>query len=207
MSIIQKIMKGNLPQSNTKLSAKFIKGLVGEDQILVDGTRQIAFVGRSNVGKSSLLNFLFNSRSMVKTSSTPGKTQQLNVFSVNEGQVYFVDLPGYGYAKLSQTDREKIRKRIVWYITEIAANHGATIVLVTDVKVGLTDLDHQMLSLLQEYKVPLIVVANKIDKLNQKDLYAKKVQLAQDLPDETPVVYTSVLKRRGHDNLLTILGL
>lgn len=190
----------------TRLQAKFIKGLIGEDQLLTDGTPQVAFVGRSNVGKSSLLNFLFSTKSLVKTSGTPGKTQQLNIFSVNEGQSYFVDLPGYGYAKLSRTDREKIRKRIVWYITEVAAVQGAVVVLVIDVKVGLTELDHQMLELLQETGVSYVVAANKVDKLNQKELHAKRVELSEYLPDTVSIVYTSTTNRRGYDNLLQAIG-
>ena len=89
--------------------AKFIKGIIGTDNLLTDGTPQVAFIGRSNVGKSSIINALVNRKGLVSSSSQPGKTTEINLFNINK-ELYFVDLPGYGYAKLSQKKREKLRK-------------------------------------------------------------------------------------------------
>ena len=95
-------------------SVKFMKGLVGDDEILADGTPQIAFIGRSNVGKSSLINVLTNSK-ISRTSSFAGRTQEINIFLVNES-FYLVDLPGYGFARHSGLGREKIGELIDSYL-------------------------------------------------------------------------------------------
>ena len=88
-------------------SAKFIKGVVGSDAILEDGTPQIAFIGRSNAGKSSLLNSLTNSKKLAITSDTPGRTREINVFLINDSH-YFIDLPGYGYAQAGARTLDKL---------------------------------------------------------------------------------------------------
>ena len=98
-------------------SAKFIKGVVGPADILDDGTPQIAFIGRSNAGKSSLLNSLTNSKKLAITSKTPGRTREINVFLINNTH-YFMDLPGYGYAKAGGDTIEKISDLISWYLFE-----------------------------------------------------------------------------------------
>ena len=89
-------------------SARFIKGVVGPDENLEDGVPQIAFIGRSNVGKSSVINTLANQKGLAKTSSFPGRTQQINLFLINKS-FYLVDLPGYGFAKASKDTRNKSR--------------------------------------------------------------------------------------------------
>ncbi|MFZ2593630.1 MAG: ribosome biogenesis GTP-binding protein YihA/YsxC [Minisyncoccia bacterium] len=161
-------------------SAKFIKGVVGDDAIVKDGKDQIAFVGRSNVGKSSLINALVGRNDLVKVSSTPGKTQEINFFLINT-RFYFVDLPGYGYAKVSPKDKEKIFALIRGYIT---APHIApkVVVLVLDSKVGVTDFDSQMLDLLKKKGHPCIIAANKIDALSQKDLSAQIKKISAEAP-------------------------
>src|SRR6266516_2479045 len=95
-------------------SARFIRGIIGTNDILFDGLPQIAFVRRSNVGKSSVINSLTNRKDLVKVGKKPGKTTEINFFLINE-RFYFVDLPGYGYARLTPAEREKIRKRMLWY--------------------------------------------------------------------------------------------
>jgi GTP-binding protein len=92
-------------------TAEFIKGMRGTDEFLESDILQIAFYGRSNAGKSSSINALLGRNNLVKSSSTPGKTKELNLFEINE-TFFIVDLPGYGYAKISQTEREKLRKLI-----------------------------------------------------------------------------------------------
>lgn len=178
-------------------SAQFVTSVVDDQALLHDGRAQIAFIGRSNVGKSSLMNMLMERKALVKSSSTPGKTRQVNFFLVND-DTYFVDLPGYGYAKLGRSEREELKDLIVWYLTETPRDNR-TVVLVTDAKVGVTDIDMQMIELLQSEGIPFILVANKIDKLNQKDLHALKVKLGDLFSAGQPIVYTSTLKKRGRE--------
>ncbi len=152
-------------------SAKFIKGIIGTNPILKDSKSQIAFVGRSNVGKSTLINSILERKNLVKSSATPGKTRQINFFLVNDA-VYFVDLPGYGYAKLSQKTSEKLRKLILWYFTSKEAM-PKLVVLIIDAKVGPTELDFQMLDILKQEGYSVLVAANKIDKLKKTEIKAK----------------------------------
>ncbi|MBP9695265.1 MAG: ribosome biogenesis GTP-binding protein YsxC [Candidatus Magasanikbacteria bacterium] len=144
-------------------SAVFVKGIKGTDDVLYDGTPQIVFVGRSNVGKSSMINTLVNRNDLVKVGKKPGKTTEINFFLVNK-ELYFVDLPGYGYAALPGEEREQIRKMIIWYLTESEVR-PKKVVLIVDIKVGLTHFDEEMLKLLREMNHPYLVVANKADKL------------------------------------------
>lgn len=145
--------------------AEFIKGITGTNKILEDGKRQVAFVGRSNVGKSSLINSLVGIKDLARSSSTPGRTQEINFFLVNNRE-YFVDLPGYGFAKTSKKKREKIRKMIIWYLT-YAGVKPSKVILIIDAKVGIKEFDIEMLSLLQEENIKTIVVANKMDKVKK----------------------------------------
>jgi GTP-binding protein EngB required for normal cell division len=92
-------------------TARFVKGIKGTDEFLENDILQIAFFGRSNAGKSSTINALLGRNTLVKSSSTPGKTKEINLFEVND-TFHIVDLPGYGYAKISQTERESLRKLI-----------------------------------------------------------------------------------------------
>jgi GTP-binding protein len=91
---------------------RFRKGIRGTDEILEEDKKQIAFYGRSNVGKSSSINTILGRKDLVKSSATPGKTKEINFFEIDE-KLLFVDLPGYGYAKISKTEREKLRKMIL----------------------------------------------------------------------------------------------
>jgi GTP-binding protein len=146
-------------------SVKFVKGIRGTDPILNDTKTQYAFVGRSNVGKSSVINALLNRKGMAKSSSTPGKTKEINFFLVNE-EFFFVDLPGYGYARVSNKDKEQLVKMILWYLLESGAN-PRVVFLIIDANVGLTKKDEEMVRALTEGGVPFMVIGNKIDKINK----------------------------------------
>lgn len=146
-------------------SVKFVKGIRGTDQILNDTKPQYAFVGRSNVGKSSIINALLNRKGMAKSSSTPGKTKEINFFLVNE-EFFFVDLPGYGYARVSNKDKEQLVKMILWYLLESGAN-PKLVFLIIDANVGITKKDEEMMRALTEGGVPFSVIGNKIDKINK----------------------------------------
>lgn len=153
-------------------SAEFKKGIIGTDEILTDGVPEIAFVGRSNVGKSSVINSLVNRKDLVKVSNKPGKTTEINLFAINGKKCYFVDLPGYGYAEASPKQKESIEKLILWYLMYSNA-HIYKVVLILDIKAGLTAFDGEMIRVLREKGYPYLIVVNKADKLNQKETSAQ----------------------------------
>lgn len=184
-------------------SAQFIKGIIGTDPILQEKFSQIAFVGRSNVGKSSMINSLLGSRNLVKSSSTPGRTKEINFFWINES-FYFVDLPGYGYAKISANQAEKMRKMIIWYLQYAAANIGK-IVLIIDANVGPKKFDLEMRDLLEEYQHAYLVVANKADKLTQKDTARMSREMAKKFPNREVFFYSSKTNRKKDELLKKIL--
>lgn len=180
-------------------SSEFKKGLRGTDSILYDGLEQVAFVGRSNVGKSSVINALSNKNNLVKVSKKPGKTTEINFFLINN-KFYFVDLPGYGYAKVNPEEKEKIKNLIIWYLT--ASNvKPHKVVLILDTKVGITPFDEQMLEILRERNHPFIIAANKIDKLSNKEL-AQQLQAIQKAAGDSEVVPVSAHTQHGTDPLL-----
>jgi|CXWL01.1.fsa_nt_gi GTP-binding protein len=185
--------------SITKIhSAEFLKGIIGTDVILTDGVPEIAFVGRSNVGKSSVINSLVNRKDLVKTSNRPGKTTEINFFGINTKKCYFVDLPGYGYAKRSPKEKESIEKLILWYLMYSNATI-ARVVLILDSKAGLTAFDEEMIRVLREKRYPLVIVANKIDKLNQKETVAQLRAIKEAAHEATVIAYsatTATVKER-----------
>lgn len=150
-----------------EISAEFIKGIRGTDDILTDGVAQVTFLGRSNVGKSSLINAITGRKNLVKVGKKPGKTTEINFFRASHS-FYLVDLPGYGFAEGGQEAREKIRKMILWYFMYSGARPHL-LVLILDIKVGVSPMDKEMIHVLREQGHPFIVVANKADKLNQKE--------------------------------------
>ncbi|MCK5590871.1 MAG: YihA family ribosome biogenesis GTP-binding protein [Candidatus Pacebacteria bacterium] len=149
-------------------SAEFVKGVTGDDYMISDGYPQIAFLGRSNVGKSSVINSLLGRKSLVRSSSTPGKTREANFYRINN-KFYFVDFPGYGYAKMSKKDRDRIAKRILWYI-QYSTVKPESVMLVIDMQVGITDLDEEMLRILHSHGHEVNIIANKVDKLKQQEI-------------------------------------
>ena len=176
----------------------FVKGLIGDDSILHTEKPYIVFMGRSNVGKSSLINSLTGNKGLAKSSSTPGKTLQINVFQ-NE-DCYILDFPGYGYARVDHAKREKIRKMIIWYMTE-CTDPKSLFVLVTDAKAGITDYEKEVLQVLNELNLPYVVIANKIDKLNQSETASLRKDLDLIIPRKEYILYSST-KHKGKDELM-----
>ncbi|PIQ35885.1 MAG: hypothetical protein COV32_02520 [Candidatus Yonathbacteria bacterium CG10_big_fil_rev_8_21_14_0_10_43_136] len=148
-------------------SSEFVKGIIGTDPILKEKHSQIAFVGRSNVGKSSVINSLVMKKDLVKSSSMPGKTREINFFLINK-KLYFVDLPGYGFARMGAKGAEKIRKLILWYLGSREAVVGF-VVLIVDSVVMPMPYDKEMADILRAENIPFVAVANKIDRLNQTE--------------------------------------
>lgn len=189
-------------------SSQFIKGVVGTEGMPQEKFPQIAFVGRSNVGKSSLINALVGKKDLAISSSTPGRTLQLNFFLINEN-TFFVDLPGYGYAKASMKHAEKMRRMIMWYL-EQNEKKPDKIVLIIDGNVGPKKFDLEMMELLAEQQYEVIVVANKMDKVKNSELIKKRRNI-QELLDPPAggqnIIYFSSKTKNGKDELLAkILG-
>ena len=179
--------------------AEFAKGVIGDDYGLEDNLPQIAFFGRSNVGKSSVINSLVDKKDLARVSKTPGKTREANFFRINDS-FYFVDFPGYGYAKRSIKERNKMIKRIFWYV-EYSNVRPKAVFLIIDVEVGLTVLDHDMIKILGENKHQVVIVANKIDKLG-KIAAEKQLSSIQKEAPYVPVLPYSAKTKEGKDELI-----
>ncbi len=175
-------------------SAIFVKGIAKEDDILENGIPQIAFIGRSNVGKSSIINSLTNQKDLAITSSFPGRTQQVNLFLINKA-FYLVDLPGYGFAKASKEGRDRIQQLINWYLFT-SEYEQKIVVLIIDANVGLTDNDLEMLRSLEEYNKNILIVANKVDKIKNSE-YQKKLKQIQDLVGQHKIIAYSSKNKIG----------
>ena len=171
---------------------------VRPDQYPKTNYPEVAMVGRSNVGKSSLTNVLINRRNFAHTSSQPGKTQTLNFYAV-EDQLYFVDVPGYGYAKVSKKERERFGQMIEQYLTQRDQLRGA--ILLVDGRHAPTADDVSMYQWLQYYHIPTLVVATKIDKVKgntwnrQESLIKKTLGLAAG----DQLVLFSAVNKTGKD--------
>lgn len=161
---------------------------------------EIALAGRSNVGKSSLINTLINRKKLARTSSQPGKTQTLNFYNV-ERQLNFVDVPGYGYARASRQDREKWGAMIEEYFAQ--RQQLAGVISLVDSRHAPTQLDQQMIEFIHYYQFPLLVVGTKIDKIprsrrNQSESVIRKtLQLTAD----DQLVLFSAVDRTGKDDV------
>lgn len=145
-------------------SAEFSIGAVRAADLPADGQPEIAFSGRSNVGKSSLINRLLRRKKLARTSSTPGKTQQLNYYWINE-ELYFVDLPGYGFVHGGIDLREKLGKIVTRYVDQRAPL--CAVLQLIDMRHGPTDLDRMMIDWLKEVGKPFLLVFTKADKLSR----------------------------------------
>lgn len=178
-------------------SAEFVRSAFSREHWITDNRPEIAFLGRSNVGKSSLLNSLLGRKGLARTSNTPGRTQSINYFLVND-EFYFVDLPGYGYAKVSKSMRKDWgvmardylgdRSNLVLFIQLIDSRHRPT------------DLDLQLNDWLIVNEKPHIVVATKADKLSANQLQKQLRELKKELPESMVIAYSAVTGK-GRDEL------
>jgi GTP-binding protein len=176
--------------------AEFIRSATTTQDFLRDGRPEVAFVGRSNVGKSSLLNRLLGKRGLARTSSTPGRTQAVNYFLV-DGRTWFVDLPGYGYAKASKTMRQAWARTTEDYFQQ--ALPEATVVLLVDAKVAGTPLDASAWSYMTAFGTSPIVAATKIDKVPRSKRHGQLAELRQQvgMPPGTPLFPVSAETGEG----------
>lgn len=171
---------------------------MGTNDIFENGIPQVAFVGRSNVGKSSVINSLANQKSLARTSSTPGRTQQINIFLINKN-FYLIDLPGYGFAKMPPELRNKIHKMISWYLFD-SNYHFKKVVLIIDANIGPTADDLDMFDNLVAEGKKVIIVANKIDKIKKSE-YATQMNNIQETFAGHKVIPFSSLKKTGLGDL------
>lgn len=179
----------------------FIISAVAASQYPKDDFPEVAFVGKSNVGKSSLINALTNRRKLAKVSGTPGKTRLVNFFLINKS-VYFVDLPGYGYAKISREQQKTWGKMIESYLQ--GRRTLKKFVLLVDSRHKPTEDDIIMHNWIKHYGVECIVVATKVDKLTKMEI-AKSQKLIKETLDFEPndkLVYISSSKKTGKQELI-----
>ena len=181
--------------------AEFKTSAVKPTQYPDDGMCEIAFVGRSNVGKSSLINTLTNRRKLVKVSGTPGKTRLINFFTINN-KLYFVDLPGYGYAKVSKSEKATWGKMMEQYL--INRPELKKVVLLVDCRHKPTGDDVMMYDWIKHYGYEVIVVATKKDKLTKNELQksSKVIKETLKLGKEDKILFFSSLKKEGKEELL-----
>ena len=160
---------------------------------------EIAFAGRSNVGKSSLINVLVNRKSLVRTSSTPGRTQMLNFFDINE-EFLLVDLPGYGFAKVPLSVKKAWAPMILTYLK--SRQNLAAVVLLFDIRRVPREEDIQLLDWLEELNIPTIPVVTKADKVNrsQRAKHVKAISEETGLPVDAFTLF-SALKREGMEDV------
>ncbi len=178
-------------------SAEFTKSAFNESHWTTDGLPEIAFLGRSNVGKSSLLNSLLQRKGLARTSNTPGRTQSINFFLINEN-FYFVDLPGYGYAKVSKAMRADWGKMAEEYLGK--RQELVLSIHLVDSRHKPTELDRQLHEWLIFHQQNHIVVATKADKLSNNKLKKSLQEIEDNLPGSEIITYSS-LTGKGRDAL------
>jgi GTP-binding protein len=187
-------------------TADFVISAARTAQFPKGPTPEIAFAGRSNVGKSSLLNSLVGRKALAKTSSTPGKTQQINFFRIND-RFHFVDLPGYGYAKVSKTEREAWVRLIESYLRD--RDQLRLVVSLSDIRHEPTALDRDMFAWLDSVGRPFLIVLTKYDKVSPvaaEERRLEVLELARGYGNCVGVVVHSSETRHNRDRLLGIIG-
>lgn len=174
------------------LSAEFVKSVFSKRDWPTDDRPDVAFLGRSNVGKSSLLNSLLQRRGLARTSNTPGRTQSINFFLIND-LFYFVDLPGYGFARVSKSTRAEWGKLVEDYLSK--RKELALTIQLVDARHEPTALDRQLNEWLSFYGLKHLIVATKADKLSNNELRKQERVIRETLPASRLVAYSSVSGR------------
>ena len=185
-------------------NAEFVRSVTAVADCPKDGLPQIAFAGKSNVGKSSLINALMNRRSYARTSSQPGKTQTINFYHINDA-FYYVDLPGYGFAKVSASEKERWGRLMEAYF---AAPDTLTFgVMLVDARHAPTANDVVMANYFLQSGKPFVVVANKLDKLKKSEIAPNLARIREvlQLPDAIRLIPFSAEKGDGRDDLLSTI--
>ena len=180
-------------------SAEFVKSAVKPSQYPSSGLPEIAFTGRSNVGKSSLINTLVNRKHLVKTSSTPGRTQLINFFIINKAFM-FVDLPGFGYAKVPHSVRKKWGPMIETYLSGRKVLKG--VVVIMDIRRTPREEEHNLIAWLEYYSIARILVLTKTDKLSKTKKGQQRAAVAESLDvDSRDLILFSAKSRSGREDV------
>lgn len=185
---------------------EYLRSAGSPESFLRDSIANVAFAGRSNVGKSSVINCLTGRKNLARVGSAPGKTTQINYFNA-DGAFYLVDLPGYGYAKVSQAEKARWAKLMEAYFASGLITVGVQIV---DARHEPTANDQTMCQWFLDTGCPFIIVANKLDKLKAKEREENLPRIRQNLnlPERVPLIPFSAEKRTGREELLrTILAM
>lgn len=185
-------------------NAEFLTSVADSGKLPNFGAPEIAFAGKSNVGKSSFINFLTGNGKLARTSGDPGRTRLLNFFGINGREVVFVDLPGYGFAKVAKTEKAKWGAMIEGYLTGSANLKNVFVLL--DVRHEPTADDKMLLNFLYHYNIPFTVIATKCDKLSRAQLTKRRAEIASSVGVGTGNVYMiSALKKTGKEEILARL--
>ncbi len=182
---------------------EFIRSATSKKDFPEDRLPQFAFAGRSNVGKSSVINRILNRKNFARVGAAPGKTTHINYFLIDK-KLYLVDLPGYGYAKVSKAERDRWGRLMETYFASGLISVG---VLIVDARHKPTADDCTMANWFVETGMPFIVVANKLDKLKKSEMEGNFARIREtlELSDETPLVPFSAEKGTGREELIALL--
>ena len=186
--------------------AKFILSAPRLEECPDTTLSEVCFAGRSNVGKSSLINTLTNRKKLARTSNTPGKTQLINFYSINNDMFYLVDLPGYGFAKVSQKKKATWGKEMQRYLLE--RSQVKMIFQLVDIRHKPTRLDEDFMFWMAENQLPFSIILTKADKLShnkQQSSLAHLKNILNDMNIEVPIVISSAMNRKGMDTILSII--
>ncbi|MCK4980489.1 MAG: YihA family ribosome biogenesis GTP-binding protein [Candidatus Delongbacteria bacterium] len=187
-------------------TSDFITSASDRSGFIIDEKEQLVFAGRSNAGKSSLINSLLNRKKLAKTSNTPGKTRLVNYFLINEN-FYFVDLPGYGYASVPKTEREKWKLLTNDFFDN---NHNLRLAFsIVDIRHKPTENDMMLIDTFDFYNIPQIVILSKKDKLSNNKVFVQMKMFKKLLADKNSIVeiipYSSV-KHFNREKVIKIIG-
>lgn len=185
--------------------AEFIKSATQVSQYPLPTLPEIAFAGRSNVGKSSLINALLGRKNLAKTSNTPGRTQLINFFTIND-KMSFVDLPGYGFAKVARSVKENWGEMIEAYLRQ--RTNLALVVLILDIRRVPNEDDLSLRDWLDHYRIPYLYVLTKSDKLSNNQSVKQKqiIEKILNVSKEEKLILFSAKTQKGKDDLWKILG-
>ena len=185
-------------------NAEYVTSIVSK-KLFEGDAPEIAIAGRSNVGKSSFINMLTNRKKLARSSSEPGRTRMLNYFSINGGELYLVDLPGYGYAKVTDKERDSWKGLIEYYLQN--SKHLKFVFLIVDIRRDPTDLDLQLAAYFDYYEIPYVLVATKADKLSKSDCNAALSVIAKGFGKaKEEVLLVSSLSGTGRESILAAIS-
>jgi len=183
-------------------SVQFMKGVIGSEGLPKPSLPVVAFFGRSNVGKSNVINSLVRQKEMARSSSSAGRTTEINYYLVNDIW-YLVDLPGYGYANRPAEVRAKLEKHLSWYAGAEEVDF-LWVVLIVDAEIGAKNSDKKTFELFREYGRNVVILANKADKGGRNDMVKSIQKLRTEFPD-CPIIRYSAKTGEGRSELLQTL--